>query len=334
MNRILVTGAAGFIGYHICRRLLDKNFVVVGLDNLNKYYDRKLKLARLKNLRNSSFIFEKIDIKNRKKLFAFFEKYQPTHVYHLAAQAGVRYSMQNSQAYIDSNLLGFYNILDICKALKIKHLIYASSSSVYGLNEKLPFSEKDNIDHPSNLYAATKKSNEIISHSYSYNYNLPCTGIRFFTVYGPWGRPDMALFIFTEKILKGLSINVHGHGRMLRDYTYIDDVINGLIKIMDKIPKSNNLWNAKNPGPSGSSAPWDIYNLGNGKPIELNYFISIIEKTLNKKAKCIFSEADMGEMFNTSANIDKFRKKTGFTPSISIEEGIPKFINWYKNFYK
>ncbi len=266
MQKILVTGAAGFIGYHLCKYLLKKNKILYGIDNLNTYYDIKLKKSRLDNLKKRNLEFQKIDLGDKNSLKEIFKKFKPNIVINLAAQAGVRYSIENPHAYVESNISGFLNILEECKNHNVEHLIYASSSSVYGMNKRFPFSENQNVSHPVSLYAASKKSNELFSHSYSHIYKLPCTGLRFFTVYGPWGRPDMALYKFTKNILADKPIDVYGHGKMKRDFTYIDDIVEGIYSLINQIPKENNLFNLENPNPSLSSAPWTVFNIGNNKP--------------------------------------------------------------------
>ena len=333
MEKVLVTGAAGFIGFYVCNKLLDLGLEVHGVDNLNNYYDPKLKKSRLEILTNQKMPFSKIDIVNNEKINELFHNFKPTVVINLAAQAGVRYSLENPHAYINSNIVGFLNILECCRNHSIEHLIYASSSSVYGLNKTFPFSEGHNVDHPVSLYAASKKSNEAMAHSYSHIFGLPSTGLRFFTVYGPWGRPDMALYIFTKKILAGEPIDVFGHGKMKRDFTYIDDIVEGIIKLIDKKPSSNPNWSGRDPEPSTSSAPWSIFNIGNNKPTELEYFISIIEKNLGKKAIKNYLDMQPGDVSETAADIQKLNKITGFTPEIKIEDGIPKFLSWYKDFH-
>ena len=331
--KILITGVAGFIGYHAAKRLIDDNYDVIGIDNLNEYYDLKLKQARLNDLLERGLKFTNIDISDTKKTLDYFEDNKPDYVLHLAAQAGVRYSIENPYTYVTTNIFGYLNILEASRHNKIKHLIYASSSSVYGLNKDNPFSEKDHADHPSSLYAASKKSNEGMAHSYSHLYNLPTTGLRFFTVYGPFGRPDMALYIFVKNILNNKPINVFGHGNMLRDFTYIDDIIEGIVKIIPSIPirQSPSINNKENI--SKSSAPWSIINIGNNNPVKLNYFIEIIEKTLNKKAKKNYLDLQPGDVISTAADITKITQEFSFVPKTKIEEGIPRFIHWYKSFY-
>ncbi len=333
MKKVLVTGAAGFIGFSVCNELIRLGVEVYGIDNLNNYYDPKLKKSRLEILSKKGMQFSKIDLSDKEKVDNVFDRFKPSTVINLAAQAGVRYSLENPHAYINSNIVGFLNILEGCKNNSVEHLIYASSSSVYGLNKSFPFSENHNVDHPISLYAASKKSNEAMAHCYSHIFNLPCTGLRFFTVYGPWGRPDMALYIFTKKILSGNSIDVYGHGKMKRDFTYIDDIVEGVIRLIDKPSKGNKEWSGINPNPSSSSAPWAIFNIGNNKPIKLEYFISLIEKNLGKKAIKNYLEMQPGDVSETTANIKNLNQIIGFKPSTSIEDGIPKFISWYKNFH-
>ena len=333
MKKILVTGAAGFIGFSVCKKLLDLGLEIYGLDNLNDYYDPRLKLARLEFLTKKNMPFSKIDLADTNEIKNLFNSFKPNIVINLAAQAGVRYSLENPHAYLNSNIIGFLNILENCKTHSIEHLIYASSSSVYGLNKVFPFSEGDTVDHPVSLYAASKKSNELIAHSYSHIFRLPCTGLRFFTVYGPWGRPDMALYIFTKKILADEPINVYGFGKMKRDFTYIDDIVEGIIGLIGNQPSGSSKWTGFDPEPSTSSAPWEIYNIGNNKPTELEYFISLIEKNLGKKAIKNYLDIQPGDVEETSADISRLHKLTGFVPSTCIEEGIPKFISWYKTFH-
>tara|TARA_B100000886_G_C20408256_1_gene485814 strand:- start:28 stop:1053 length:1026 start_codon:yes stop_codon:yes gene_type:complete len=337
--KILVTGAAGFIGFHLSKALINRGFFLVAIDNLNEYYDQNLKKSRLQILRELSkecktqFSFFKEDITNKESIKRIFSEYNFTHVINLAAQAGVRYSIENPQAYIDSNLIGFFNILELSKHYSIKHFVYASSSSVYGSNTSFPFSEENSVDHPISLYAATKKSNEIIAHSYSHLYKLPTTGLRFFTVYGPWGRPDMALFKFTKNILEGNPIDIYNKGEMIRDFTYVDDVISCILRIIDKIPEINPSYNHKDPKPFSSSAPYKIFNIGNANPVNLNEFIEIIEKELDIKAKKNFLPMQAGDVSKTASDTNLIEKYTGFRPETSIEEGVKKFISWYKNYY-
>jgi len=329
-NKIFITGAAGFIGFHVSKTLLEKGFRVYGIDNINNYYDTQIKKDRLKILKSyDDFYFKKINLGKGKSLDNFFKLIKPTEVINLAAQAGVRYSFINPEAYIESNLDGFFNVLNCCKKYKIKHLIYASSSSVYGLNKDYPFSELSNVDHPVSLYAASKKSNELLAHSYSHLFGLPTTGLRFFTVYGPWGRPDMSLFIFVKNILENKKINIFGNGKMLRDFTYIDDIVDSIVRLVLKPPKKS-----KSINPSSSSAPWRIFNIGNNSPITLLEYIKIIEKILNKKAKKKYFPMQPGDVRATAANTDLLYKYIGFKPSTDLEEGINKFIKWYKEYYK
>jgi UDP-glucuronate 4-epimerase len=319
MKKILVTGAAGFIGHALSKKLTEMKCQVVGIDNLNDYYDVKLKKDRLNQLKGKpNFKFIKLDLANRKAMEHLFKKEKFEIVINLAAQAGVRYSLKNPYAYGDSNLIGFLNVLEGCRNNKIKHLIFASSSSVYGLNKKMPFSEKDNVDEPISLYAATKKSNELMAHAYSKLYKIPSTGLRFFTVYGPFGRPDMAYFSFTKAIREGKSIDVFNNGKLKRDFTYIDDIVDAIIKLIDKIPESN----------------YKIYNIGNNKPVELMRFIEIIEKETGKKAIKNMLPMQPGDVLATYANINELKKAIGFVPKTSIEDGLKKFIKWYKDYYK
>jgi len=335
MRKILVTGAAGFIGFHLSKQLLESGEIVVGIDNLNDYYDVKLKKARLRILRKyENFSFTKLDIKNRNRMDTLFEDHLFDIVIHLAAQAGVRYSIENPYAYIDSNIMGFMNILEGCRYKGVQHLIFASSSSVYGANTLMPFSIHHNVDHPISLYAATKKANELMAHVYSSLYKVPCTGLRFFTVYGPWGRPDMALFSFTKAILEESYIDVFNYGKMKRDFTYIDDIVEGVVRIMERIPETNPGWDGKAPDPGTSFAPYRIYNIGNNSPVGLMEFISTIEKCLGKEAKKNFLPMQPGDVPATYADIDDLMKTVGFRPSTPIEEGIRKFVDWYKKYYR
>jgi UDP-glucuronate 4-epimerase len=332
---ILVTGCAGFIGGHLCHKLLERGEEVIGLDNLNEYYDPALKMGHLSQLQAfPNFRFFKVDLADRQEIAKIFGKEQPQRVVNLAAQAGVRYSIQNPAAYIDSNLIGFANILEGCRHNQVEHLVYASSSSVYGANTQMPFSTHHAVDHPLSLYAATKKANELMAHSYSHLYNLPTTGLRFFTVYGPWGRPDMAIFLFTKAILEGRSIQVFNHGSMKRDFTYIDDIVDGVLKVLDRVPIPNPKWSNQPPNPSHSFAPYRIYNIGNNNPVELMELITTLEKCLGVEAKKEFLPMQMGDMLATYADVDDLIADVGFKPATPIAEGLEKFVAWYRNFYK
>jgi UDP-glucuronate 4-epimerase len=345
-NRILVTGAAGFIGFHLCKRLLDQGAEVVGIDNINDYYDVNLKHARLRQLEGrSNFTFEKSDISDRQAMESLFsgggtlpEKGDArggfSVVVHLAAQAGVRYSITNPHAYIDSNIVGFMNVLEGCRHNGVGHLVYASSSSVYGANTKMPFSIHHNVDHPVSLYAATKKANELMAHTYASLYKLPCTGLRFFTVYGPWGRPDMALFLFTKAILEGRPIDVFNYGKMQRDFTYVDDIIEGVVRVMGKIPEPNPGWTGENPDPGTSYGPYKVYNIGNNNPVELMTFIETIEKCLGRTAKKNLLPLQAGDVPATYADVDDLMEDVGFKPATSVEEGIGRFVEWYRKYYR
>ncbi|MBB6635868.1 NAD-dependent epimerase/dehydratase family protein [Cohnella thailandensis] len=315
--RIIVTGCAGFIGSHVARRLLDEGHFVIGLDNLNDYYDVSLKKSRLAWIRHERFIFVKESLEERDKIDSLFGQWQPNVVIHLAAQAGVRYSLENPHAYIDSNLVGFTNVLEACRRHPVEHLIYASSSSVYGLNDKLPYSTSDVVDRPISLYAATKKANELLAHTYSHLFGLPTTGLRFFTVYGPWGRPDMALFIFTKAILEGTPIKLYNNGKMRRDFTYIDDIVEGIVRLIPRVP----------------DPPYKIYNIGNNSPVELTAFIDAIEKKLGKTAEKQLLPLQPGDVTETYADVGDLMNDTGFRPSTPIETGIGNFIDWYRAYY-
>jgi UDP-glucuronate 4-epimerase len=335
MKTILVTGAAGFIGFHLSQRLLERGDRVVGLDNLNTYYDVNLKHARLRRLEDQSqFSFQKIDLTNQRAIENLFDTYEFDGVVNLAAQAGVRYSLENPRAYIDSNLVGFMNILEGCRHTKVNHLVFASSSSVYGANTKMPFSVHDNVDHPVSLYAATKKANELMAHTYSHLYGLPTTGLRFFTVYGPWGRPDMALFLFTKAILAGEPIKVFNYGKMKRDFTYIDDIVEGVVRVLDNSAQPNPQWSGNAPDPGTSKAPYRIYNIGNNNPVELSYFIEVIEACLGKKAKKNLLPIQAGDVAMTYADVDDLVLDVGFKPATSVETGVKRFIEWYRTFYQ
>jgi len=333
--KILVTGSAGFIGSELCLKLLKQGEKIIGIDNHNNYYDPEIKIARLSRfIKNKNYKHYKIDINDKKKLRNIFKIHNPDCVINLAAQAGVRYSIKNPEAYINSNILGFFNILQNCRFFKIKHLVYASSSSVYGLNSKIPFSEHDSADHPLSVYAATKRSNEILAHAYSHLFDIPTTGLRFFTVYGPWGRPDMALFKFTRSIIMNKKIEVFNFGRHTRDFTYIDDIIDGIIKVLKNPPKRKKRWNSFKSDLATSKAPWAIYNIGSNKPIKLKQYINAIEKALNKKAKIIYRKIQSGDLKDTNADISELTKKFRYKPKTSVFNGIKKFIDWYKNYYQ
>jgi len=334
-EKILVTGVAGFIGFHLARRILEEGGHVIGIDNMNLYYDAGLKKDRLKILSEyKKFLFNKVDISSINELKNIFENNSIDIVVNLAAQAGVRYSLENPSVYVDSNLSGFVNLLECCRYNKVKHLVFASSSSVYGANIKRPFSVHHNVDHPVSLYAATKKANELMAHAYSHLFGLPCTGLRFFTVYGPWGRPDMAPFLFTKAILEEKPIKVFNQGKMQRDFTYIDDIIEGVIRVIDKIPEPDPDWSGNNPDPGTSYTAYKIYNIGNNNPVELMEFIKIIEKTTKKQAKKEFCELQPGDVRATFANIDDLVNDIGFKPSTSLKTGIKHFVEWYKDYYR
>jgi len=331
---ILVTGAAGFIGFHLSLKLCKAGLEVIGLDNLNDYYDVTLKKSRIAILQKKpNFKFEKIDITDENDLSLIFKDNSITHVINLAAQAGVRYSLTNPRAYTKSNIDGFLNILEACRHNNIKHLLYASSSSVYGGNTKMPFSVHDNVDHPVSLYAATKKANELMAHTYSHLYNLPTTGLRFFTVYGPFGRPDMALFLFTKAILEGKPIDVYNYGKMKRDFTYVDDIVEGIYNLLDHIPKPNKDWSGNNPEPGTSLAPYKIYNIGNNQPVELLKFIETIEDKLSLKAEKNMMEIQPGDVPETYADVDALADDVGFKPNTSLDYGIGEFVKWYREYY-
>lgn len=332
---ILVTGAAGFIGFHLCLALLKKGHKVVGLDNINDYYDTKLKNDRLSILKKeNNFSFIKADLSDKLAVNKAFDETNFDRVINLGAQAGVRYSLQNPDAYINSNIVGFLNILEACRHHKTAHLVYASSSSVYGMNTSMPFSVHDNVDHPVSLYAATKKSNELMAHTYSHLFGLPTTGLRFFTVYGPWGRPDMAPFLFTSAILEGRPIKVFNNGHMKRDFTFVDDIVEGVVRVADLIPQPNNNFDPSNPDPAISKAPYKIYNIGNNQPIELLKFIETVEEKCGKKAEKIFMPMQAGDVIATYADVSDLMKDTGFSPSTPLEVGIGKFVDWYRDYYK
>jgi UDP-glucuronate 4-epimerase len=332
--KILVTGSAGFIGSALTLRLLERGDNVIGIDDHNNYYDPSLKEDRLlRHIDNPSYTHIRLNISDREKLEDCFSKYHPDRVVNLAAQAGVRYSIENPSAYIDSNIVGFGNILECCRHYNINHLVYASSSSVYGANTHMPFSVHNNVDHPLSLYAASKKSNELMAHTYSYLYDLPTTGLRFFTVYGPWGRPDMALFLFTKKILEGKPIDVFNFGNHRRDFTFIDDIVEGIIRTIDKPAISNPAWSGENPDPGTSIAPWRVYNIGNNRPVELADYIDVLEKCLGKKAKKNLLPLQPGDVPDTFADVEDLIKDTGYKPTTTIDEGIQKFVQWYLEYY-
>ena len=332
--KILVTGAAGFIGMHTCLRLLARGDEVIGIDNLNDYYEVSLKEARLKQLlAHANFQFQKLDVADQAGMQAMFARTRPQRVIHLAAQAGVRYSLSNPQAYIDSNLVGFTNILEGCRHQGVEHLAYASSSSVYGGNTRLPFSEHDNIDHPVSLYAATKKANELMAHTYSHLFRVPTTGLRFFTVYGPWGRPDMALFLFTKAILAGQPIDVFNHGNMVRDFTFIDDIVEGVIRVIDKPATPDPAFDPANPDPGTSNAPYRVFNIGNSTPTPLMDYIDAIEAAVGSKALKNFLPMQPGDVPATSANTDELNAWVGFKPATEVKSGVARFVQWYRDYH-
>ena len=334
MKKILVTGAAGFIGFHVSKYLCERGDKVVGLDNLNDYYDVSLKKARLIQLEPcSSFRFFKMDISNRVEVENLFEAEEFDCVVHLAAQAGVRYSIENPHAYADSNLVGFLNILEGCRHTSVQHLVYASSSSVYGANKKIPFSESDNVDHPISLYAATKKANEAMAHSYSHLYKIPTTGLRFFTVYGPWGRPDMSPILFANAISEGKPIKLFNYGKHSRDFTYIDDIVDGVVKSLDCVAKSDKKWSPMDPEPSSSRAPWRIYNIGNSTPVDLTQYINCIEKHMGKSSKKELLPLQPGDVEKTYADVSKLKESSCYIPNTPLDTGVRKFIDWYKTYY-
>jgi len=331
---VLVTGAAGFIGYHLAERLLSEGRSVVGLDNLNDYYDPALKQARLARLEaTEGFTFARLDLADRQGMEKLFADHAFDTVVHLAAQAGVRYSIENPHSYVDSNLVGFLHILEGCRHTQVRHLVYASSSSVYGANTAMPFSVHHNVDHPLSLYAATKKANELMAHTYSHLYALPTTGLRFFTVYGPWGRPDMALFKFTRKILAGEPIDVFNYGNHRRDFTYIDDIIEGVVRTMDHLPQANPEWSGNHPDPATSRAPWRVYNIGNNRPVELMRYIEVLEDCLGMKAEKNLLPMQPGDVPDTYADVTALTEEVGYKPNTPIEEGIKRFVRWYREYY-
>jgi len=331
---ILITGTAGFIGAAVAQRLLERGEHVMGLDNHNAYYDPALKEDRVARLNaHANYQHLRVDVADRTAMAEVFERYKPKRVIHLAAQAGVRYSLENPAAYIDSNLVGFANVLEGCRQQQVEHLVYASSSSVYGANEVMPFSTHHNVDHPLSLYAATKKANESMAHTYSHLYDIPTTGLRFFTVYGPWGRPDMALFKFTQAILAGEAISVYHYGQHRRDFTYIDDIVDGVVRVLDQPAKPNPTWSGQTPDPASSRAPWRLYNIGNHQPILLLDYIAALEKALGITAKKEMLPMQPGDVLDTYADVDDLIEQFGYQPSTSVEEGIEKFVRWYRDFY-
>jgi len=335
VSKVLVTGAAGFIGSSVCMRLLARGDHVIGLDNLNDYYDVSLKEARLVQFcSHEHFEFKKLDLADRAAMEALFAAEQFDMVVNLAAQAGVRYSLQNPHAYIDSNIVGFLNVLEGCRHNQVKHLLYASSSSVYGANETMPFSVHDNVDHPVSLYAASKKANELMAHSYAHLYGLPTTGLRFFTVYGPWGRPDMAPILFTRAILAGEPIKVFNHGKMRRDFTYIDDIVEGVVRVLDHVAVADPDWSGKTPDPASSKAPWRIYNIGNSEPVALMDFIVAIEDALGMEAQKVFMPMQDGDVPATFANVDDLVRDVAYKPATTVQEGVAQFVIWYRDYYQ
>jgi len=333
--KILVTGAAGFIGSTLSHRLLDRGDEVIGLDNFNPYYDPQLKRDRAARLyTRSGFTMVEANLEDRVAVEALFRSHRPQRVVNLAAQAGVRYSLENPHAYTDANVVGFMNILEGCRHYDVEHLVYASSSSVYGMNTAMPFSVHDNVDHPLSLYAATKKANELMAHTYSHLYRLPTTGLRFFTVYGPWGRPDMAMFLFTRAILAGEPINVFNHGQMKRDFTFVDDIVEGVIRTTDRVAAINSDWNGAHPDPGTSSAPYRLYNIGNNNPVQLLHLIEVLEDQLGRKAIRNMLPMQAGDVPATYANVEDLTRDVGFTPATSIEDGVSRFVQWYRDYYR
>jgi UDP-glucuronate 4-epimerase len=349
---VLVTGIAGFIGFHFARRLLAEGHRVIGIDNVNDYYDVELKYARLRELGFSrdaidlsrsgsasklelaNLVFYKADLQDREKIAEIFKNEKPRLVVHLAAQAGVRYSLENPWAYMDSNIIGFMNILENCRQHPVRHLVFASSSSVYGGNQAQPFSVRHNVDHPLSLYAASKKANELMAHSYSHLFSIPATGLRFFTVYGPWGRPDMALFIFTQRILNNEAIEVYNFGNMKRDFTYIDDIVEGVWRVLNKVPGADPGWDAQNPDPATSSAPYRLFNIGSHRPVDLLGFLGLIEKNLGRKAKKILLPLQPGDVPETCADIEDLRLQVDYAPATPVETGVARFVEWYRDYYE
>ena len=331
--KFLVTGAAGFIGFHVSQRLLEAGHSVIGIDNMNDYYDVNLKQARLDLLDYPLFSFVKLDIADREGMAKLFAAEKFDRVVHLAAQAGVRYSLENPHAYADANLMGFLNILEGCRHHKVQHLVYASSSSVYGLNRKMPFSTDDSVDHPVSLYAATKKANELMAHTYAHLYGIPTTGLRFFTVYGPWGRPDMALFKFAKAMLEGKSIDVYNYGKMKRDFTYIDDIAEAVVRVQDVIPQADPNWTVETGSPATSSAPFQVYNIGNSSPVELMDYITALEEAMGMEAKKNMMPMQPGDVLETSAETQPLYDLVGFKPQTTVKEGVKNFVEWYKGYY-
>ncbi|HHH45125.1 MAG TPA: NAD-dependent epimerase [Gammaproteobacteria bacterium] len=332
--KVLITGAAGFIGNNLALRLLERGDEVIGIDNLNDYYDPTLKQARLARVAdNPAFVDVRMDLEDRDGIAAVFKEHRPERVVNLAAQAGVRYSLENPHSYIDTNIVGFMNILEGCRYNDVEHLVYASSSSVYGSNTNMPFSVHDNVDHPVSIYAATKKANELMAHTYSHLYRLPTTGLRFFTVYGPWGRPDMALFLFTRKILAGEPIDVFNYGKHRRDFTYIDDIVEGVIRTLDRVAEPNPSWSGDAPDSASSTAPYRLYNIGNNQPIELMHYIEVLEDCLGKKAEKNMLPLQAGDVPDTYANVQDLINDTGYKPDMSVETGVANFVDWYKEYY-
>jgi len=330
---ILVTGAAGFIGYHVARRLLRHGHAVVGLDNLNAYYDPALKKARLSELEMcATFRFVKVDLADRDGMAALFAANRFPHVVHLGGQPGVRYSLLDPHAYVDSNLVGFVNVLEGCRHNGCRHLLYASSSSVFGANTRLPFSVHDNVDHPLNLYGATKKCNELLAHSYSHLFGLPTTGLRFFTVYGPWSRPDMAMWLFTDAIIAGRPIKLFNHGRMRRDFTYVDDIVESLVRLIDHVPRTDPNWSGDRPDPASSAAPWRVYNIGNHSAVELLEVVRLLEEAIGTKARCELLPMQPGDVLSTYADVDDLAREVGFAPATSIADGIGRFVDWFRRY--
>lgn len=333
--KVLITGAAGFIGSDLALRLLERGDEVIGIDNLNDYYDPALKMARLARTADKpGFTDVRIDLEDRYGIAGIFVKHKPDAVVNLAAQAGVRYSLQNPSAYIDTNVVGFMNILEGCRHNDVQHLVYASSSSVYGSNTKMPFSVHDNVDHPVSIYAATKKANELMAHTYSHLYRLPTTGLRFFTVYGPWGRPDMALFTFTRKMLAGEAIDVFNYGKHRRDFTYIDDIVEGVIRVLDRVPEPSPDWSGDNPDSASSTAPYALYNIGNNQPVELMRYIEVLEDCLGMKAEKNLLPLQPGDVPDTYADVQELVRDVGYKPDMSVEQGVANFVTWYRDFYK